>query len=49
MNKEKTLEAYKGEARNAVLEFKRLVAACCGVDEKDVSIVVSIRGKGEEK
>ena len=49
MNKEKTLEAYKGEARNAVLEFKRLVAAFCGVDEKDVSIVVSIRGKGEGK
>lgn len=43
MSKDKTLEAYTGEARNAVLEFKKLVAAFCGVDVKDVSITVEVK------
>lgn len=46
MNKEKTLDAYTGEARNAVLEFKKLVAAFCGVDVKDVEIKVEVKKDG---
>lgn len=42
-NKDKTLEAYTGEARNAVHEFKKLVAAFCGVDVKDVEIKVEVK------
>lgn len=43
MNDKKTLESYKGEARNAVLEFKKLVAAFCGVDVEDVEIKVEVK------
>lgn len=43
MNDKKTLESYKGEARNAVLEFKKLVAAFCGVDVNDVEIKVEVK------
>lgn len=46
MNKEKTLDAYTGEARSAVLEFKKLVAAFCGVDVKDVEIKVEVKKDG---
>ena len=42
MSEKKTIEAYTGEARNAVLEFKKLVAALCGVDIKDVEIKVEV-------
>lgn len=43
MSEKKTLDAYKGEARNAVLEFKKLVAAFCGVDVEDVEIKVEVK------
>lgn len=43
MSKDKTLEAYTGEARNAVLEFKKLIAAFCGVDVNDVEIKVEVK------
>ena len=43
MSEKKTLDAYKGEARNAVLEFKKLVAAFCGVDVNDVEIKVEVK------
>lgn len=43
MNEKKTLEAYTGEARNAVLEFKKLVAAFCGVAVEDVEIKVEVK------
>lgn len=43
MSKDKTLEAYTGEARNAVLEFKKLVAAFCGVAVEDVEIKVEVK------
>lgn len=46
MSKDKTLEAYTGEARNAALEFKKLVAAFCGVDVKDVEIKVEVKKDG---
>lgn len=49
MNKEKTLDAYTGEARNAVLEFKKLVAAFCGVDVKDVEIKVEVKRDVQNK
>lgn len=43
MSEKKTIEAYTGEARNAVLEFKNLVAAFCGVDVKDVAVSVEVK------
>ena len=43
MSEKKTIEAYTGEARNAVLEFKKLVAAFCGVDVKDVTVSVEVK------
>lgn len=45
--KEKTIDGFSGEARNLVYEFKKLVAAFCGVDVDDVQISVKIKG-GEE-
>ena len=46
MSEKKTIEAYTGEARNAVLEFKKLVAAFCGVNLEDVEIKVEVKKDG---
>ena len=49
MNEKKTLDSFSGEARNAVLEFKKLVAAFCGVDVDDVQISVEVKKDEKDK
>lgn len=44
----KTLNSFGGEARNTVHEFKKLVAAFCGVEVDDVQIRVEVK-KDENK
>lgn len=49
-NEEKTLNDYTSDARRSVLEFKKIVAAFCGIDESDVKINVEVkRNEPEEK
>ena len=49
-NEEKALNDYASDARRNVLEFKKIVAAFCGIDEADVKINVEVkRNEPEEK
>lgn len=49
-NEEKALNDYASNARRNVLEFKKIVAAFCGIDEADVKINVEVkRNEPEEK
>ena len=43
MKNEKTLESCASDARNTVLEIKKLVAALCDVDVADIKIVLEVK------